>query len=77
MKIRRKLQLAETNGCCFKPSASYLLIQAERRQFRRLLKLVRFLDGFAENLTRNVIEEQWKIYGLKLHKCHMLLQRIF
>ena len=37
---------------------------------------MQFLDGYASNLSRNVIEEQGKIYGLKSHDYHILLQRI-
>ena len=71
--IQRELHLIESNGRCSKPPAAYVLSRAERRTFCHFLKSVRFLDGFASNLSRNVVEEQGKPYGLKSHHCHIFL----
>ena len=76
MKIRRELHLIKINGRRSKPLAAYVLTRAERRIFCHFLKSVQFSDGLALNLSRKVIEEQRKIYGLKLHDCHNLLKRI-
>ena len=65
MKIWWELHLIETNSRCSKPPAAYVLTRAERRIFCHFLKSVQFSDGFASNLSRNVIEEQRRIYGLK------------
>ena len=53
-----------------------MLSRTERRTFCRFLKSVRFSDGFASNLSRNIVEEQGKLYDLKSYDCHILLQRI-
>ncbi|XP_062086475.1 uncharacterized protein LOC133792583 [Humulus lupulus] len=37
---------------------------------------VKFPDGFASNLRKNVIENDNKITGLKSHDCHVILQRL-
>ena len=55
MSIRRELHLIESNGRCSKPPAAYVLSRTDIRTFCRFLKSVRFLDGFASNLSRNVV----------------------
>ena len=76
MNIRRALHLIESNGRCSKPPRAYVLNRVERRTFCRFLKSVRFPDSFASNLSRNVVEEQGKLYGRISHDCHILLQYI-
>ena len=76
MKIRLELHLIETSSRCSKPPAAYVVTQAKTRTFCRFLKSVQFSDGFASNLSRNLVEEQRKHYGLKSHDYHILLQCI-
>ena len=45
-------------------------------QFCKFLKSVKFPDGYAENISRNVNISDGKISGLKSHVCHVLLQRL-
>jgi hypothetical protein len=40
------------------------------------LREVKFLDGFASNISRCLNAEGTKLQGLKTHDCHILLQRI-
>ena len=42
----------------------------------KFLKSVKFLDGYATNLSRNVSINDGKISGLKSHDCHVLLQKL-
>lgn len=76
MGIRKELHMVSRDGRLVKPHASYVLTTEERKQFCKLLKSVRFPDGYAGSLAKNVIEDQGKVYGLKSHDCHVLLQRI-
>nr|XP_043639273.1 uncharacterized protein LOC122610343 [Erigeron canadensis] len=76
MNIRKELHLVKNNDRLLKPHASYVLTREERKHFCNLVKSVRFPDGFAGNLEKNVIVDQGKIHGLKSHDCHILLQRI-
>lgn len=76
MKIRKYLHLVKKNDCWIKPPAPYVLTREGRKQFCSIVKSVRFPDGYAGNLAKNVILEQGKIYGLKTHDCHVLLQRV-
>src|SRR4051812_332588 len=59
-----------------KPHASYMLNADERRKFCQFIKSVRFPDGFASNLAKNVSEAERKIVGLKSHDYHVLFQRL-
>nr|XP_043611316.1 uncharacterized protein LOC122582917 [Erigeron canadensis] len=74
MNIRKELHLVRKNDRLLKPHASYVLFREERKQFCNLVKSVRFQDGFAGNLEKNVIVDQGRIQGLKSHDCHILLQ---
>ena len=48
----------------------------ERREFCKFLKSVKFPDGYAANISRNVNISDGKISGLKSHDCHVLLQQL-
>ncbi|XP_060966714.1 uncharacterized protein LOC133035059 [Cannabis sativa] len=77
LQIRRELWLYEDrNGKWKKPPASYTLSVQERIEFADFMKSVRFPDGFAANLDKNVNVDTGKISGLKSHDCHVLLQRL-
>ncbi|XP_062085691.1 uncharacterized protein LOC133791790 [Humulus lupulus] len=76
MKIRPELHLRMVNGRMEKPAAKYTFIHENRHKFCRFLKSVKFPDGFASNLRKNVIENDNKITGLKSHDCHVILQRL-
>lgn len=46
------------------------------RLIDKSFKSVRFPDGFASNLRKNVIEGSNKITSLKSHDCHVIMQRL-
>jgi hypothetical protein len=48
----------------------------EKKLFCQILKGVKFPDGYASDISRNVIVEEKKIIGLKIHDTHVLLQDI-
>ena len=75
MKIRNELHLQLKGNKLLKPLACYTLTLEERRELCKFLKLVKFLDGYATNISRNVNINDGKISGLKSHDCHVLLQR--
>ncbi|KAI3450391.1 hypothetical protein Pfo_007056 [Paulownia fortunei] len=45
-------------------------------EFCHFLKSVKFPDGYAANISRNVNVNDGKLYGLKTDDCHVLLQRL-
>ena len=76
MNIRKELHLQKKGNKWFKPAACYILSESERESFCRFLKSVKFPDGYAANISRNVNMNDGKITGLKSHDCHVLLQRL-
>ena len=76
MKIRNKLHLQLKGNKLLKPLACYTLTLEEIREFFKFLKSVKFPDGYAVNISRNVNINDGKILGLKSHDCHVLLQRL-
>ncbi|KAA0036187.1 uncharacterized protein E6C27_scaffold69G00560 [Cucumis melo var. makuwa] len=76
LKIRKELHIQEIGNKRVKPHASYTLSAAEKVDFCTFLKSVKFPDGFASNISRCVNLKEGKIYGLKSHDCHVLLQRL-
>ena len=76
MNIRKELHLQKRGNKWFKPMACYTLSSKERHKFCEWLRSVKFPDGYAANISRNVNTSEGKIYGLKSHDCHVLLQRL-
>ena len=76
MKIRNELHLQLKRNKLLKPYACYTLTLEEIREFCKFLKLVKFPDGYAINISRNVNINDENISGLKSHDCHVLLQRL-
>uniref|UniRef100_A0A803QII9 Uncharacterized protein n=1 Tax=Cannabis sativa TaxID=3483 RepID=A0A803QII9_CANSA len=63
MTIRKKLHLYKVGDKWKKPPTSYTLSVTERQDFCEFVKSVKFPDGFAANLTKNVKDD--KISRLK------------
>ncbi|KAM6544118.1 hypothetical protein CsatB_008565 [Cannabis sativa] len=76
MNIRPELQLKRVNGRFQKPAAKYTFTPRDRKKFCQFLKSVKFPNGFGSNLTKNVIDNDNKITGLKSHDCHIIMQRL-
>ena len=76
MNIRKELHLQIKGNKLVKPIACYTLTTKERIEFCKFLKSVKFPDGYATNLSRNVSINDGKISGLKTHDCHVLFQKL-
>ncbi|XP_060974565.1 uncharacterized protein LOC133039673 [Cannabis sativa] len=76
MNLRKELHLKKQGDKWFKPQACYTLPLVDRRKFCTWLGSVKFPDGYAANISRNVNISEGKIIGLKSHDCHVLLQRL-
>ncbi|XP_060959175.1 uncharacterized protein LOC133030449 [Cannabis sativa] len=76
MNIRKELHLYKVGNKWKKPRAPYTLSVDDRHKFCQFIKSVRFPDGFAANLSKNVNEKEDRISGLKSHDCHILFQRL-
>nr|XP_048326798.1 uncharacterized protein LOC107423378 [Ziziphus jujuba var. spinosa] len=77
LKIRKELHLQETGGKVLKPLACFSLTRDEKHEFCKFLKSVKFPDGYAANISKNVNIKDGKISGLKTHDSHVLLQQLF
>ena len=74
--IRSELHLYEDGNKLMKPAAEYTFSEANRRKFCRFVRSVKFPDGFAANLSKNVAQNDSRIVGLKSHDCHVIMQRL-
>jgi len=74
MGIRSKLA-PEVNGKrTYLPATCYSLTKDEKRQFCQTLVDIKVPDGFCANLRNYVSMEELKLFGLKSHDNHMLMQ---
>ncbi|XP_062119373.1 uncharacterized protein LOC133833132 [Humulus lupulus] len=76
LNIRKQLHMKKKGNKWFKPVACYTLSAKERQEFCTFIKSVKFPDGYAANISRNVNMKDGKLFGLKSHDCHILLQRL-
>jgi hypothetical protein len=76
LRIKKELQFRETEDSCQMPHAPYTLSKEQKRVFCDFLWEVKFPDGLASNISRCLNAEGTKVHGLKIHDCHILLQRI-
>jgi hypothetical protein len=74
--IKKELQFREDGDSCQMSHALYTLSNEQKKAFYDFIQEVRFLDGFASNISRCLNAEGTKVQGLKTHDCHILLQRI-
>ena len=76
LNIKHELHLYKDGDKCLKPPAAYTLTPSERKLFASFIKSVKFPNGFASNLKKNVTTTDGKLMGLKSHDCHVIMQRL-
>ncbi|XP_021766228.1 uncharacterized protein LOC110730711 [Chenopodium quinoa] len=74
---RRKLEvdddaIDETNM----PTAPYVLSKEKRKAFCEWLEGLKLPDGYTSNLSRCIDTKKYKLFGMKSHDCHVLMQRL-
>ena len=70
-----QLELIEMSPENFlKLKASYTLTKEQLKDVCKWYKNLKFLDGYANNLTRCINFKDCRFYGLKSHKCHVFTQ---
>jgi hypothetical protein len=74
MGIRKDLHLQQNGTFTSMPHANYTLSKAEKTAFLDWLKGMKFLDGYASNISQCVNVKEGKILGMKSHNCHVFLQ---
>ncbi|XP_016192130.1 uncharacterized protein LOC107633010 [Arachis ipaensis] len=58
------------------PSAIFTMSNPQKDVFLKTLQNVVFLDGYSSNIARCVDIRQRKLYGLKSHDCHILMEQL-
>ena len=77
MNFRHTFHLKQRpDGSYDKPRAFFSLSPNERDGFYGFLKSVKYLDGYAANISRLVNVKNGRLSGLKSHDYHVLLQWI-
>ena len=74
--IQSELQPIVGEKRTYFPAASYTLSKAEKIKFCKMLSALKVLDGYCSNLRNCVSMEELKLYGLKSHDYHTLIQQI-
>ncbi|XP_016185353.1 uncharacterized protein LOC107626983 [Arachis ipaensis] len=58
------------------PSAMFTMSNPQKDVFLKTLQNVVFPDGYSSNIARCVDIRQRKLYGLKSHDCHILMEKL-
>ena len=70
-RINMKLVCDESRVA--KPRASFMLEKNTQLLVYKWLKSLRFPDGHALNISRLVDMEEYRLYGMKSHDCHVFM----
>ena len=77
MGIRPELHpIVQDNNKVYLPPACFSMDKKEKDIFCRVLKKVKVPDGYAANISRCVELKPPKVFGLKSHDCHILMQQL-
>ena len=77
MGIKKKLHPKQDGSSKSKSDgAPYVLPKAEKKIFCKRLAKLRLPDGYCSNLANGISLQDNKIFGLKSHDCHVLVQQI-
>ena len=76
MGIRDQLHPMQRENRVILPAACYSLTSNEKNEFCKFFKEVKVPDGYASNISQCVQVNERKIFGLKSHDCHVLMQQL-
>ena len=76
MGIRPTLHPYAQGQKTYLPPACFSMAQNEKDIFCKVLSRVKVPDGYAANISRCVRLKDRKIFGLKSHDCHILMQQL-
>ena len=74
--IRSDLHPVEVDDQFYLPPAPYTMSPDEKKLFCEILKGVKFPDGYASDIRHNIHVNEKKIFGLKSHESHIILQHL-
>jgi hypothetical protein len=73
---RKNMELVYDESRVAKPRASFVLEKNAQLLVYKWLKSLRFPDGHTSNISRLVNIEDCRLYGMKSHDCHVLMQTL-
>ena len=76
MGIRDQLHPIEIGNKVILPTACYSLTSNEKNEFCKFFKEVKVSDGYASNISQCIQVNEQKIFGLKSHDRHVLVQQL-
>jgi hypothetical protein len=74
--IRGDLHPVEVDDQLYLPPAPYTMSPDEKKLICQILKGVKFPDGYASDIRHNIHVNEKKVFGLKSHECHIILQHL-
>jgi len=74
--IRIDLHPIDVDDQMYLPAAPYSMSLDEKKLFCQILKGVKFPDGYASDIRHNIHVNEKKIFGLKSHESHIILQHL-
>jgi hypothetical protein len=74
--IRSDLHPVDVEEQFYLPPAPYTFSLDDKKLFCEVLKGVRFPAGYASDIRHNVHVNERKVFGLKSHECHIILQHL-
>ncbi|XP_059316109.1 uncharacterized protein LOC132066941 [Lycium ferocissimum] len=76
MGIRKDLHATQKDGKWYYPRRCYSLSPDEKSKVCKFLKMVKVPDGYSSNVSRWVKLKDRKVYGMKSHDSHILLEQL-
>lgn len=76
MGIRSELHPTQRDGRWCYPAACYSLSADEKSKVCKFLKMIKVSNGYSSNISWWVKSEDRKIYGLKSHDSHILVEQL-
>ena len=77
MGLRHELHLVPHDGGKFlMPTISYTLYRDQKKRFCEWLKIIKFSDSFASNISRLVNLKDDSILDMKSHDSHIMMQHL-
>jgi len=72
----QNMELVHDGSRVAKPRASFVLEKNAQLLVYKWLKILCFPDRHASNISRLVNMEEYRLYGMKSHDCHVFIQTL-
>ncbi|XP_065871602.1 uncharacterized protein [Euphorbia lathyris] len=76
VKIMKHLAPKLMNGKWHIPPAPYTLSRTQKEKVCKFLECIKVPDGYSSNISKCINLDKRKIWGLKTHDCHVLMEQL-